>query len=270
MKPGVNPSESASHETRRMLRASAQSNPPESPSAFLDSMPERYRVAFDQDAVREHAAIARRRSGVPAHVEIWRRLPKGVVVVCVVADDRPGLLSFISASVVIHGMDVVSALAFTRTLPGGGGEAVDFLWLRRDGHQETAVLDVEIRRIGEVLSEIVTGALPMEVAVQRARPPRVVPAGASTHVTFDEGPGAGLVVLTVETFDRPGLLLAITLALFRAHVQIIATDAVTKNGTVVDRFTIVELDGAPVTQNRRGVVQIEVLDAIHALARGTG
>jgi [protein-PII] uridylyltransferase len=247
-----------------MLRASLA---PEPSTAFVESMPERYRAAFDQEAMGEHAQIVRRRTSAPAHVEIWRRLPRGVVVLCIVADDRPGLLSFISAAVVIHGMDVVSALAFTRVLPDGSGEAVDFLWLRRVGETDTPVIESDVRRLGEVLSEIITGALPMEEAVRRARPPRVVPAGSFTHVTFDESL-AGLVVLTVETFDRPGLLLAITLALFRAHVQIIATDAVTKGAQVVDRFTIVELDGSPVTKNRRGVVQIEVLDAIDAIARG--
>ena len=94
-----------------------------------------------------------------------------------------------------------------------------------------------------------------------------MPPGASTNVTFDEDDDEGLVVLTVETFDRPGLLLAITLALFRANVQIIASDAVTRAGRVVDRFSIVELDGSPIRRNRRGVVQIEVLEAIHALSR---
>jgi hypothetical protein len=34
----------------------------------------------------------------------------------------------------------------------------------------------------------------------------------------------------------------------------------------VDRFTIVELDGAPIARHRRGVVQMEVLAAIDALA----
>jgi [protein-PII] uridylyltransferase len=103
--------------------------------------------------------------------------------------------------------------------------------------------------------------------MERARPPRVVPAGSSTTVTFDDAPG-GQVLLTVETFDRPGLLLAITLALYRARVQISATEAVTKAGRVSDRFAILELDGSPVGKERRGAVQIEVLEAIHAIARG--
>jgi [protein-PII] uridylyltransferase len=238
--------------------------------AFQASMPERYRKAFDDAAVGEHAAIAARRAGSPAYVEIWRQLPKGVGVLCVVADDRPGLLSFISAALVLHGMDVVSAQAYTRRRADGSAEAFDLLWVRRDAGSDHAIplLDADVARIAGVLLELVTGKLSIESAVERARPSRVVPPGASTNVTFDEDADEGLVVLTVETFDRPGLLLAITLALFRAGVQILSSDAVTRSGRVVDRFTLVELNGSPIARGRRGIVQIEVLGAIHALARG--
>jgi len=90
--------------------------------------------------------------------------------------------------------------------------------------------------------------------------------GATTRVTFDEAPRSGLAVLTVETFDRPGLLLAITLALFRARVQIVASEATTESGRVVDKFTVAELDGAPVRGHRRGAVQTAVLAAIDTLS----
>jgi [protein-PII] uridylyltransferase len=270
-----------------MMRATFPLDPT---SAFRSSMPDRYRLAFDDVAIREHAAIVSRRGvrmlersersdahshgvrtlepGV-AHLEIWRQLPKGVGVLCVVADDRPGLLSFICASLVLHKMDVLSAQAYTRLRPEGGGEAVDFLWIRRDADADHAmpVLEADVERISEVLRQLVSGELSIEAAAERARSARTVPPGASTTVTFDEDDDEGLVVLTVETFDRPGLLLAITLALFRANVQIIASDALTRAGRVVDRFAIVEVDGSPIRRARRGLVQIEVFEAIHALSR---
>jgi [protein-PII] uridylyltransferase len=248
-----------------MMRASFPLDPT---AAFRASMPDRYRAAFDESSVGEHAHIVERRAGAAAHIELWRQLPKGIGVLCVVADDRPGLLSFISASLVIHGMDVLSAQVYTRRLAEGGGEAVDLLWVRRDGTDHAMpLLDADIERIGDVLEQLITGQLSIEAAVERARPSRTVPPGSSTTVTFEEA-ADGLVVLNVETFDRPGLLLAITLALFRANVQIITSDAVTRAGHVVDRFSLVETDGTPIRKNRRGVVQIEVLDAIHALSRG--
>jgi|CZKU01.1.fsa_nt_gi [protein-PII] uridylyltransferase len=237
-------------------------------------MPDRYLKAFDRAAISQHAAIVARRAGSAAHIEIWRQQRGGVGVIVVVADDRPGLLSSISAALVIQGMDVLSAQAYTRRIPGseGASEAVDFLWLRRDvGADHTMpVAEVDIERIGALLRQLINGELSIESAVERARSSRTVPPGASTRVTFDEDADEGLAVLTVETFDRPGLLLAITLALFRANVQIIASDALTRTGVVVDRFTIVELDGSPIRRNRRGVVQMEVLGAIDALSRPPG
>jgi len=240
-------------------------------AAFHDSMPERYRAAFDAHAIGEHAAIVERRAGAPAHAEIWRRLPKRGAIVCVVADDRPGLLSFISAALVVQAMDVAAAQAYTRAPgPGRAAEAVDFLWLHRDADHALPVLDADVARIAEVLRSLTAGEVTLEALIRGVRQARPAPPGASTRVTFDESPDAGLSVLKVETFDRPGLLLAITQALFRARVQIIASDATTKSGRVIDSFTIVELDGAPIRQHRRGAVQIAVLSAVETLARGEG
>jgi [protein-PII] uridylyltransferase len=230
-------------------------------------MPPRYRDSFDGVAIREHAAIVGRRAAAAAHVEIWRRLPNGRAIACVVADDRPGLLSLISAALVVQALDVVSAQAYTRALADReGAEAVDFLWLRRDADLAMPIRSADAVQLSEVLSGLLTGGLTMESVIRRAKGRPSAPPGASTRVAFNETSDAGLSVLTVETFDRPGLLLAITLALFKARVQIVGTDVVTSEGRVVDRFTIVELDGAPILRHRRGAVQTAVLTAIDALA----
>jgi [protein-PII] uridylyltransferase len=237
---------------------------------FRASMPERYRESFDGVAIREHAAIVARRADAPAHVEIWRRLPRGRAIACVVADDRPGLLSLISAALVVQSLDVVSAQAYTRAVPGSeSAEAVDFLWLRRDAELPLPIRSNDAVQIVEVLSGLISGKLTMETVMRRARQPSSPPAGASTRVAFNETADASLSVLTVETFDRPGLLLAITLALFRARIQIVGSEASTTNGRVVDRFTLVELDGSPIQKHRRGAVQTAVLAAIDTLSQRT-
>lgn len=248
-----------------MLRATF---PLAADSSFQASMPERYRTAFDAAAIQEHAEIVARRAGAPVYLELWQRLPKGGAVLCVIADDRPGLLSLISASLVVQRMNVLAAKAYTRTRPETGrAEAVDFLWLQREAGLALPVLHADLVRIGEVLRALVLGEVTVESVLDKERPRRRVPPGASTRVTFDAGPDDGLALLTVETFDRPGLLLTITQALFRAGVQIIASDAATRNGRAVDRFTIVEVDGTPIGRGRRGAVQMAVLTAIEALAR---
>ncbi len=229
-------------------------------------MPERYRESFDAAAIAEHAAIADRRGGVVAHIEIWRRLPDAVTVVCVVADDRPGLLSRITASLVIHSIDILAAQAYTRVSPSGATEAVDFLWLRRVGGGGPAISDLECERIGDVLRALVTGELSVEAEVSGARAVAEPRQAFATRIALDDTP-TGELVMTIETSDRPGLLLAITRALFRAGVQIVASDATTENGRVADRFTIVELDGSRVSEKRRRSLQTDVLAAVDSVAR---
>jgi [protein-PII] uridylyltransferase len=234
---------------------------------FVDSMPARYRQLFDGAAALEHAAIVERRAHAPAHVEIWRRLPNGGAVVCVVADDRPGLLSFISAALVVHAMDVVAAQIYTRTTPEGS-EAIDLFWVRRDSPMGSPVLAADVSGIAGVLRGLITRELTIDAVVRQTGARPTPSPGAATHVTFEEAPDTGMAVLSVETFDRPGLLLAITQALSRARVQIIASEAMSRDNRVVDRFTIVELDGSPLRPQRRGILQVEVLAAIDAVARG--
>jgi [protein-PII] uridylyltransferase len=245
---------------------------PEAPAStprledFGATMPARYREAFDRVAIDEHAAIVSRRGAAPAHIEVWRRLDDGVTVVCVVADDRPGLLSRITASLVIHSMDIVSAQAYTRVSPGGKGEAVDLLWLRRINDSHPPLSDLECTRISDVLRALVTGEISVDATVGGipVAEPRVAFATRIALSDARDGP----IVMTIETSDRPGLLLAITRALYRANVQIVASDASTEEGRVVDRFSLLEVDGTPIGEKRRRALQTDVLAAVDAVSRG--
>jgi UTP:GlnB (protein PII) uridylyltransferase len=188
-----------------------------------------------------------------------------VTIVCVVADDRPGLLSRIAAALFIHSMDILSAQAYTRVSETGAGEAVDFLWLRRIGAGGPALSELECERIADVLRALVTGERSMDAMVSGTRP---VPRQAfATRIAMSDT-DKGELMMTIEVSNRPGLLMAIARSLFRAGVQIVASDATTENGRVVDRFTIVELDGSPVSEKRRRALQTDVLAAIDVVARG--
>ena len=57
-------------------------------------------------------------------------LPQGVAILCVVADDRPGLVALVSAAFLAHALDVRSAQIYCRNTGRGAVEAVDFFWLR--------------------------------------------------------------------------------------------------------------------------------------------
>jgi [protein-PII] uridylyltransferase len=227
---------------------------------YLASMPADYREAFDLEAKRAHEAVVRRREGRSTHVEVWRELSQRVVAICVVADDKPGLLSRISAALVAQKIDVVSAHAYCRPREDGSVEAVDLLWIRRLAGASGTSPPIRAKDILNLSGAIDRAAAaepdPDHVALE---PPA---AGASARVRFETDEKDGSTVLTVEATDRPGLLLAVTQALFRAGVQIIGLRATTERGSAVDRFKLADAGGKPLGRERLFALQIAILGAI--------
>jgi [protein-PII] uridylyltransferase len=235
----------------------------ESPDEFTASMPTSYREAFDDEAMVAHAGIAARRDASATRVEIWKVLPERVVAICIVADDRPGLLSQISAALVAHEIDVVTAHAFCRARSDGTQEAIDLLWIRRVAGANGSIAPIRARdvaAIGEMVDALVRGKAKHVPAVNYARAVRS--AAASTRVLFENGAADGTMVLTVEATDRPGLLLVVTKAIFRAGLQIVGLRAMSEEGRAIDRFHLAELDGKPLLQARVLTLQVEILSAL--------
>jgi [protein-PII] uridylyltransferase len=237
----------------------------EGPSAefqatFAASMPARYRVLFDQRAIARHAAVALRRGNRPACAEVWRALPDGSAALCIVAEDRPGLLSAIAAALVLHKLDVLTALVFSRSLPSGESEAVDLVWVRRASQTDTdAIGSDESESIGEVLGAIVSGKISTEqIASQATAPPSE--AAPTVFVGFDPVDEDTLASLRVEAPDRPGMLLTITLALFQQGTQIVRSLVRTAGGRAFNRFELVEFSGGILSEERRE----QVRTAVHA------
>jgi [protein-PII] uridylyltransferase len=132
-------------------------------------MPELYREAFEVAESREHAEIVERRMGSPVHLEIWRRLPGGGAIVCVVADDRPGLLALVRASLVANELVVLMAKGGTRAAPSGAGEAIHFFWIEHASPSSRPVLRSDIALVMELLVALVQGELAVEDVLRRAR-----------------------------------------------------------------------------------------------------
>jgi [protein-PII] uridylyltransferase len=241
---------------------------PEFIREFADSMPDGYRDRHDALAVAAHARVAHARDGRPAHVGIVGQGAPGEAAVCVVARDRPGLLSTISAAFVLSGMDVMAAEAFTRRPAGGNEEAVDLFWIRRNrpSGKPRPITDEDADAIGGLLLELLEGRVPG--AATREQPEELEPARPTdTTVRFLDDKGGGLVTLEVETDDRSGLLLALSGALFEQRVQIVRSEVKTVQGRVFDRFAVVEFDGSPISPARRLEIQVAVLTAVEPTNR---
>jgi [protein-PII] uridylyltransferase len=230
---------------------------------FSASMPAEYRRAHDPDAIACHARIASERGSRLTHVGLCPAVRGAKAGLCVIAEDRPGLLATISAALVMEGLDVLDAEAHTRKTPAGRPEAVDIFSVQRaealDRDRPLEQRDAE--RLRDLLTALLEGGLDAQRIRKRVAPVRPC---SETVVRFLEDKHGVLSTLEVETDDRSGLLLALSQALFDQRVQIVESEVKTVGERVRDRFQIVELDGRPIGTARRLEIQVAILSAVQA------
>jgi UTP:GlnB (protein PII) uridylyltransferase len=228
---------------------------------FLKTMPAAYARAFGVAEVTEHARIVNARGSQLVHAEICAGRTDSLV--CVVADDRPGLLALVTDALLVHGLGVQGAQVYCRVRADGQAEAVDFFRLQPPASGEVDIGPAEVAAFLQTLSELVTEET-LASSRSSAPPP---PARSSTRVYFElEALRRGKHVLLVEAPDSQGLLNAVTNALHGQGARILASEIRTVNDTVYDRFEIESSDSQPLTDTRLCDIQLSV----HAALPGLG
>lgn len=206
---------------------------------FKDTMPSSYRNAFSDADVEEHAGIAREREPDAPRVVVWRTLPQGMAILCVVTDDRPGLVAMVSAAFLAHALDVRAAQIYCRNLPGGRLEAVDFFWLRNVSGTlpETQRLEACSRTIRELLGTPSTSP-------ERLPPATHSDAGAKVSYKPDSTVADHWDV-ALEARDFPGLLHTVARLLHQHGLEVVRCEIRTDEGFARDRFLVASFTGAP-------------------------
>jgi UTP:GlnB (protein PII) uridylyltransferase len=225
---------------------------------FIASMPPAYARAFVGAAWAEHAGIIARRGAKLAHAELCRT--GSGPMVCVVADDRPGLLALVTDALLAHGLDVRGAQAYCRQRPDGKTEAVDFWELHQSRASDSFGLDNgELTAFVQTLSELIAEDI---LASARGDAGSSVPSARRTRAYFDlQALRRNEYVLHVESPDSAGLLHAITSTLHAYGVRIIACQIGTEAGIARDRFDLAN-PGEPLTAVELCDIQLAVLDAL--------
>jgi len=226
-------------------------------------MPESYRKNFDARAMAAHAHVATARGEARVNAGIFPSNRPGTAL-CVVAEDRPGLLATISAALVLCRLDVIEAEAYTRRQSGVTDEALDVFWVRHDPPElrKAPVADEHVDALKTTIIGLLEGKVDRGRIVEPSARPSATPSAAETVVRFLEASDGSFATLEVETGDRSGLLLALAQALFNQRVQIVSSQVKTNGTRVYDRFSIVELDGSPISPSRRLEIQVAVLTAV--------
>ncbi|MGK4005403.1 [protein-PII] uridylyltransferase [Sorangium sp. So ce1036] len=240
---------------------------------YLASMPERYLLANGPAAIAAHAELARQqqlRGNAVSVALVPSRHPEAAEL-CVVAPDRPGLLAAITAALAASRLEVHGAQIHSRACdevelegapvrPRAGSappagvrlQAVDLFWVRDRGDGVGGVaraIPKLVADIEAVLSGRISGA---ELARKRRggglreRPtPKV-----RTQISIDDR-ASHHTVIEILTRDRPGLLFAISDALYQLGLSISVAKINTEGTRVADVFYVSEADGSKVEHGER-------------------
>jgi len=236
---------------------------------FAETLPDSYRASFSWPTIREHATLSAKRTPGKPSVGVCTAPKFAGTALCVIADDRPGLLATISAAFIRENLDIVAAEAYTRILANHQREALDIFWVQRLGADDPRkpLSQGELKRLEDTLASLLDDQL--QPLSQQSTPPAPKPAGAiEANVRFVEDKEGQLSWLEVITDDRAGLLLTLSRALFEQKVQIVSSHVRTDSGKVRDKFVITELNDDPIGSERRLQVQVAVLSAIQKIMGG--
>lgn len=229
--------------------------------AFAASMPAAYRRSFSPELIAIHARAAARRGTKAVSVALVAEQRNGGAL-CVVADDRPGLLWLISVALSAHELDVVRAHICCRRRADGRTEAVDLFWVRRCDTQVPSPLTAsEVDELSITIERLLRSqcAPALDPVAGEDEPARL---RSPAQVSFVVDSETGAAMLVVEAPDRPGLLLTITRALFEENVQIARAEVATLDKHALETFYVLELDGGPIPISRRTEIEAAARAAI--------
>jgi [protein-PII] uridylyltransferase len=217
-------------------------------------MPDRYVLANAPESIAVHAKAVEERNGGAARLVRVPSPHAGVAELCVVADDRPGLLARVAGTITSNRLEVLAAQVYSR-VDRGKGEAVDLFWVRdREGGVDgvEGVLNQLSRDLDAVCSGRIAAAALLAERIGAASPWRERPSPAVlTEVLFDHRASPRHTVVEVFAKDRPGLLYALARALHEVGISIVLSKINTEGTRVIDVFYVTELDGHKVAPGSR-------------------
>jgi UTP:GlnB (protein PII) uridylyltransferase len=217
---------------------------------FLNTMPLSYQDRFTEADARVHASILSRRHDALVHIESCRAEEVGTHWLCVVTNERPGLLRIVAAAVTAHSLNVAEAITFCRAAGGHRTEAVYFFRVGALSGEVEPPSEALILSLRSTIADVLKGKQDITLLYRRSSPTwRPQPRTQST-ARF-EGEINGADVLIVEGHDDPGLLASIAAVVFRAGAYVVWSHVTTARGRARDVFHVVAPDGARLSETSK-------------------
>ncbi|HEX9618669.1 MAG TPA: [protein-PII] uridylyltransferase [Polyangiaceae bacterium] len=219
---------------------------------FLRAVPERYLYANEPTEIVAHCHTAYAALGVAFRVEVIG-VDEPYVELAFVADDRPGLLAQITASLAVSRVKVVGAQIYSWKDPQGRLRALDLFWVRLGARAET--LKAALPRIERDFARLLSGEISAPDLVLGGgrpsswsnRPAPKVP----TQVSLDNRAATDDTVLEVITRDQIGLLFWLSHAIQALDLSISLAKINTEGNQVADVFYVKDANGAKLSSPER-------------------
>lgn len=226
---------------------------------FLRTMPERYLFANTPGHILQHARLAVESSEEHAKVKVVG-IDLPYAEYAFVADDRPGLLAMIAASIAAGHVEVVAAQVYSFVDDRGRPRALDLFWVHAGDRVRTGKT-LSSRFEQNLLRQLEEGQAPRtilgKIPEQGGRwSSRVTPA-VPTTVSIDNRGATRETIVEVITRDKPGLLFELADAIQESGLVISLAKINTEGHQVADVFYVTEKSGEKVTDPAR-------LDALKA------
>jgi [protein-PII] uridylyltransferase len=216
------------------LRDLLRNEPASDVEAFLRRMPRAYLLSVEPARAARHFATIVPSLGVNEVRAVHREgIRPATYELLVVAQDRPGLLSWIAGSLALAGLSILTAQVFTTD----DGAAVDVFEV--EGVWETEVVERRWREFRGNLRRSIDGSLSLERRVGEKR--RWYPstlASIPLNVTVDTDASDFATVIEIGAADRLGLLYDITRTLSELGLDVHLAKVATYEGRVVDSFYV--------------------------------
>ncbi len=225
---------------------------------FLDAMPERYLFANDARKIVEHARLVLE-TGASGSAVRAVTVETPCAEFAVLADDCPGLLAMIAASIAAAQVEILAAQIYSFVDASGRRRALDLFWVFA-GERVTTGRTLSKRFVTDLerqLSRQVTGAELVSGSRRAGRWASRVTPSVPTRIHVDNRGGTHDTIVEITTRDHLGLLFELASTLQQAGLEISLAKINTEGTQVADVFYVKEASGGKMTDPLR----IEALKA---------
>jgi [protein-PII] uridylyltransferase len=239
-------------------------------SHFLSAMPERYLYANEPADIVRHSRFARQAQMQQVNVTVMTTAAP-YVELAFIADDRPGLLAMITATLTSARFKVISAQVYSWVDSFGRTRALDLFWVRGSTVEAvtsaTARLERDFSRLLSrelTPSDLVTGGARHSRWSDRPTPK------VQTDVNVDNRCATSDTVIEVTTRDQLGLLFWLSNTLQSLGLTISLAKINTEGTQVADVFYVTDAQGAKVTDPARiEEIKSRIMSTVAYLEKGT-